>query len=281
MTMPPKSAVGQSPVLINIGCGRTFHPAWRNFDLAPVDPGVEHIDIRASLPLANSSCDAVYHAHVLEHLDPAEGRRFIHETARILKPGGITRVVVPDLEQIARIYLQQLEVAAAGGDGTGHRWMTLELIDQTVRIASGGEMGQFLRAGRLAPDSFVFGRLGGESLSAHREGEQGAALPSLRPTVSHLGRQWMRRGLLLLTHALLGRRAREGVSEGLFRATGEVHRWMYDRVSLRDLLNECGFNDVRLCTERESAIPHFSSFGLDVTNGRNRKPDSMYMEGRR
>ena len=44
---------------------------------------------------------------------PADAERFLREGVRVLKPGGILRVVVPDLEQIARAYLQKLSDAEA------------------------------------------------------------------------------------------------------------------------------------------------------------------------
>ncbi len=259
---------------LNIGCGRTFHPAWLNFDLYPADPSVRRVDIRAGLPLADGSCAVVYHAHVIEHLKPAAARAFLAEVRRVLAPGGIVRVVVPDLEQIAQLYLRHLECAAAGGESEAHRWMTLELVDQLVRDTSGGEMGRFLRHEKIPASSFIAGRLGGESLAAHAE----TVTTPRQVTGAGFYRRWARRALLGLSQALLGRTAREGVSEGLFRATGEVHRWMYDRVSLAHLLEECGFTDMRRCAAADSSIPDFASFKLDADAARERKPDSLYME---
>jgi hypothetical protein len=53
---------------------------------------------------------------------------------------------------------------------------------------------------------------------------------------------------------------------------------MYDRVSLKRLLEECGFTHVRVCTAYESRIEGFASYGLDIVDGRVRKPDSLFME---
>ncbi|MDQ7834342.1 MAG: hypothetical protein RDU24_03075 [Humidesulfovibrio sp.] len=67
---------------------------------------------------------------------------------------------------------------------------------------------------------------------------------------------------------------------GRFRRGGEVHHWMYDRLSLGRLLGAAGFAGVCVCAAHESAIPDFARHHLDVTlDGRVRKPDSLFMEG--
>jgi predicted SAM-dependent methyltransferase len=53
---------------------------------------------------------------MLSHLRPADAFNLTRECCRVLKPGGVLRVVTEDLEQMCRTYLQKLE-AAATGDG--------------------------------------------------------------------------------------------------------------------------------------------------------------------
>ena len=84
---------------------------------------------------------------------------------------------------------------------------------------------------------------------------------------------------MFLAAVLLGRGASAAVREGLFRASGQVHLWMYDRFSLRRLFEQHGFVDVRQCGPMESRILGFPVYELDVVGGRVRKPDSLYMEG--
>ena len=48
-----------------------------------------------------------------------------------------------------------------------------------------------------------------------------------------------------------------------FRASGEIHRWMYDRWSLRRLLEDSGFSDIRVCAASVSRNPGFSAYLLD------------------
>jgi SAM-dependent methyltransferase len=46
----------------------------------------------------------VYTSHMLEHLDRKEAQRFLAEARRVLAPGGIIRVAVPDLALLVRSY---------------------------------------------------------------------------------------------------------------------------------------------------------------------------------
>jgi len=79
----------------------------------------------------------------------------------------------------------------------------------------------------------------------------------------------------------LGPDGAAAVREGLFRRSGEVHQWMYDRFSLVRAMTRAGFLDVRCRAADESAIAGFARYGLETANGRARKPDSLYVEGRK
>lgn len=71
-------------------------------------------DLRKGIPAEGGSVDAVYHSHVLEHLDRVDAGPFMAEIHRVLKEGGIHRVVVPDFEYQCRTYLSSLEESVAG-----------------------------------------------------------------------------------------------------------------------------------------------------------------------
>jgi hypothetical protein len=270
---------------LNIGCGGSFHPSWYNLDLVSSSPHVRAHDLRNGLPFPAASFEACYHSHVLEHMTPAQGRSLIAECHRVLAPGGILRVVVPDLEGIAREYLAALE-RSAGGDISAeadHAWMALELLDQTVRPASGGEMAGYLEDPAIPNREFVRSRLGVEA-EAFWEGERGRPARSLWHRMRSKGMGWwvtsVRRGLAAgLVRVVAGPTALAAFREGLFRHSGEVHRCMYDRLSLGRLLERAGFSEVRVCRPDESRIPQFNRYHLDVVGGKVRKPDSLFMEG--
>lgn len=66
-------------------------------------------NLAKGIPFETESIDAVYHSHMLEHLDRDVAPGFLLEVKRVLKPGGIQRIVVPDLQLLCRRYLSHLE----------------------------------------------------------------------------------------------------------------------------------------------------------------------------
>lgn len=271
--------------LVNIGCGSAFHPAWVNLDLSPPNPAVQRWEARRGLLFTDSTVDACYASHVLEHLEPEEGAQLLADCYRVLKPSGIVRIVVPDLEVIAQLYLETLALAAAGSREGELRydWMMAELLDQVTRTESGGRMARCLVTGADHDTmAFIRSRVGDEALEAART-ELSADRPgALARVLSRPGLAFQRaRERILVTFAalFLGRRGTRAVHEGLFRRSGEPHLWMYDRFSLARALHRAGFADVQRRSAGESAIPGFLSFQLELRQGKPRKPDSLYVEG--
>jgi predicted SAM-dependent methyltransferase len=110
---------------VNLGCGGVAPPDWINVDYAigarlrkiPVigkisqrflrcdwNPSIVLHDLRTRFPWADASVDYVYSSHSLEHLTRKAGEAFIHETFRVLRVGGIVRIVVPDLRRAVERY---------------------------------------------------------------------------------------------------------------------------------------------------------------------------------
>lgn len=272
------SARAKRPRCLNLGCGGRFHPAWVNLDLRPQHPSVCPHDVAAPLPFPDQSFDAVYHAHLLEHLPRAGATPFLRECFRVLKPNGVVRVVVPDLEQIAELYLRALD-AAWEPDAEArrqHAWAMLELYDQVVRDRPGGDMLAYLAS--AMPDDVAWHRLGvdGTAIRQHLGRAVPASLPpSLLQRCQRLLRGGWRERLL---RWLLGKEY-DLLQRARFRQGGEIHHWMYDRLALRDLLTATGFECFRLVTAGESSIPGWAAEQLDtLPDGAPAKPDSLYAE---
>lgn len=267
----------EAPCLLNLGCGQRFHPAWTNLDLAPADPSIRRCDVTRPLPFEGAAFDAVYHAHLLEHLPRAQALPFLHECRRVLKPGGILRLAIPNLEAIARLYLYALEDAWNGDQEAAahHRWLLLELYDQATRECPGGAMLDELRD-EACPLAWY--RLGQDGAIIRQHHEALAKPPTWRDRVKGwLFGSWRER----LVRWLLGKEY-PLLQLGRFRRAGEVHHWMYDRVSLRALLREAGFVHFRCVGPMESAIADWSAYHLDTTpDGAVCKPDSLFVEARR
>jgi predicted SAM-dependent methyltransferase len=80
-------------------------PGWLSIDLPPADLA---LDVLWGLPFPRGSASAVYCAHLLEHLYyPHEALRFLGELRRVIGPGGVLRIVVPDIGRALAAYARR------------------------------------------------------------------------------------------------------------------------------------------------------------------------------
>ena len=264
---------------LNLGCGERFHQDWTNLDIRPTGPDVQAWNLGEELPFSDGSFDVVYHSHVLEHFSKAEGLRLLRRCCRVLCIGGMIRVVVPDLEEIARLYLEALNKSLVGDPVSQKRyeWILLEMYDQTVRDSPGGEMLAYLKRDPIPEREFVEGRIGGELRRMTGE-NRAKRVRSPAQLTSRLANLLSRKAARLF----FGRRGIQAHDLGAFRLSGEVHRWMYDRYSLARALEMAGFQSAEKKGAAESSIPGWASFNLDTEpDGSIYKPDSLYMEATR
>ena len=250
--------------LLNLGCGGRKHPSWINADLVPKDPSVLDVDVSAPLPFEENQFDAVFHAHMLEHLEPEVGARLMKECQRILRPGGVIRVSIPDFERHAREYIKNLDAAIAGEPGAEHRydWSMLEMLDQLIRTRPGGRMRDMWMIKDHPATEYIKERVGGEYDAARTAFESfydrfGVEATSFGPHDCDPP-------------------AKEHAE---FRQIGEIHRWMYDRFGLSRLMNQVGFTATQVVGPIESRIPNWAEFGLESgPDGSMKKPDSLTVE---
>jgi SAM-dependent methyltransferase len=268
--------------LLNLGCGDRYDESWVNVDFTNRGrPGVKAHNLLAGIPYPTAVFEAVYHSHVLEHFPREAAFPFIAECFRVLRPGGILRVVVPDFERICRTYLSALDGALRGDIDAerNYEWMVLELFDQFSRTSPGGGMAKHLTQLPVHNRDFVVSRIGSEALRFFEHGPDHRAFTvAVRNILRRAKRRvagWDPR-MFLLTRA-----DRRALRTGRFRNGGEIHQWMYDRYSLQRLLTGAGFRDVGQVTPFESAIPGWSDYKLDADEHGTHKPDSIFLEGRR
>lgn len=92
-----KFAVGDN-LKLHLGCGFNIKNGWINIDLS--EKAELKLDLREALPFADDSVSIIYSEHFFEHLDyPDVAVKFLRESWRVLKPGGIFSVAVPDCER--------------------------------------------------------------------------------------------------------------------------------------------------------------------------------------
>ncbi len=268
---------------MNIGCGSIFHPSWTNIDIVSSSFEVQSYNIKKGLPYADNNFNACYSSHLLEHLTRSEADFFLLECWRILQPHAVIRIVVPDLESIVIHYLNLLEKTPTDRrEEANYEWIMLELYDQVVRCFSGGEMGKYLSDNNIQNKEFVVTRIGQEAENYWLQ-QKKTIETSVWDKIKSKKPRWFIQNLRIgvakiLVKLVAGKEAKQAFEEGIFRNTGEIHRWMYDRFSLKRILEQSGFVDVRVCHADESQIANFNSYGLDMVDNKIRKPDSLFME---
>jgi len=94
---------GGEDLKLHFGCGSNIKAGYINIDL---DKKADlRLDLREPIPFPTNSCSMVYSEHFLEHLGyPDEAIFFLSECSRILRPGGLFSVGVPDTEWPIRAY---------------------------------------------------------------------------------------------------------------------------------------------------------------------------------
>jgi ubiquinone/menaquinone biosynthesis C-methylase UbiE len=90
-------------------------------------------DLRHGIPFATESVDVVYHSHLIEHIDFEHVNQFLQEIRRVLKIGGIQRLVIPDLEHHIFRIQDDIRKYEATGIFNGAAQNIYNLFEQSVR----------------------------------------------------------------------------------------------------------------------------------------------------
>jgi predicted SAM-dependent methyltransferase len=89
---------------LHLGCGDRFIPGFVHVDIRPLP----HVDVVSPLDkltmFADNSASLVYASHVLEHFPRDQSHAVLSEWRRVLAPGGILRLSVPDFERLIEVY---------------------------------------------------------------------------------------------------------------------------------------------------------------------------------
>jgi predicted SAM-dependent methyltransferase len=93
---------------LHFGCGYNILPGFQNLDFYSFrergKPVARH-DLRFPLPYPDATFEGAYSEHCIEHLYPHQALQLMRELHRVLKPGGVLRVAVPDLGKYIDFYL--------------------------------------------------------------------------------------------------------------------------------------------------------------------------------
>jgi len=89
---------------LHIGCGKKYIPGFIHID-ARKFPHVDYVSSADKLDMFDdNSVDLIYSCHLLEHFGRHQVEDVLKEWNRVLKPGGILRLAVPDFDAVVEVY---------------------------------------------------------------------------------------------------------------------------------------------------------------------------------
>lgn len=276
---------------LNLGCGDYFskEKEWVNLDFVSSHEEVIAHNLLKGIPFEDNTFDLVYHSHVLEHFSKEDGEILISECFRVLKPNGVLRIAIPDLERIAKKYLYFLEQGISNPNDevirANYEWMKIEMYDQTVRNISGGDMKKYIRQENMINDDFVFQRIGEEGRVMRnnflntknnnkqvQSSEKKNTLSIITRIINKVKKVAKNKIIKILDINP------DHIAIGSFRLGGEIHQWMYDRYSLTSLLTHKGGFRIEVRDAFSSYINNWKEYKIDGKDNVVRKPDSLFIE---
>ena len=255
--------------LLNVACGLTFlrSPDWTNLDFAR-QPGVQRVDLLNGIPFSNCHFDAVYCSHYVEHIPRASISHFLDECFRVLRPGGVLRLVTPDFVSMTNHFLDSY-----GRDRMDEaRLAKIFILDQCVRKSSGGLLGgvqEDQRRGKL-------GQVLADQLDS-RQGRLEATFRESKESSLDRAKHVFRRARMRLSLSLLPRPYRlMNVSTA---GVGELHQWLYDFQELSFELSNTGFVNIERFSPATSNLGDtFLELDVDVGGQPRKGEESMFLE---
>ncbi|RKX93557.1 MAG: hypothetical protein DRP84_08275 [Spirochaetes bacterium] len=128
----------KEPIKLNLGCGLNAPSGWVNIDASftarlskfktlynvickigrvktvPWPKNIKILDVRKGLPFPDSAVEAIFSSHMLEHMTYEDANFVIKECYRCLCKGGVIRIIVPDLYQITKKYIDSVLTNPSG-----------------------------------------------------------------------------------------------------------------------------------------------------------------------
>lgn len=294
---------------VNLACGGIYvkQNDWTNLDYYSTGDGVIQCDLLSTLPFNQDSISLVYSSHFIEHIPRAKVVPFLSECFRILEPGGTIRLVLPDLEQMCSEYLGKRKQQ----DHAKADFCVVAMVDQCVRLESGGELGFLYKFYSQSFDKNIdmveyIRSFNGEVLRKPQNqghNNNGGFVDTMRPKRSQILDSTslhkiitLLRKLKLLYNAIAYRLERYytriivSLLPRAFRtqnvslaAVGERHHWLWDFYQLQQVLESVGFIEVNRCNFNNSRVTDFPFQPLDMdSDGFPRKGlESMYIEAKK
>ena len=249
----PLKKLADDRIAINLGCGTRVAEGWNNLDFSPYARLARRRRLASLMRWMGLFSEAQWHA--------------------IQSMNGDT--VARDLRKGAPFESNTFDIV--------YHSHVLEHLDRKAAFPFLRECLRMLKSrGRLrcvVPDLEVLIKRYGDAV-AGVDAEEVHALRHYDRAVDNILEQMVRtRPGGRENHGVIARTVQDLVYGDPHR-TGELHRWMYDRISLPRLLRQVGFVNVECVAVDESRIDVWNTFGLDKnSDGVPHKRNSLYVEG--
>jgi len=92
-------------VKINLGSGHWKLDDWVNVDIDRESQPDVCANLAGGLPFASGVARLMHTEDFIDQLELVQAEEFLHECHRILAPGGVLRVLTPDMRKLAALYL--------------------------------------------------------------------------------------------------------------------------------------------------------------------------------
>ncbi len=102
-----EDACRRGNVSLHVGAGSNRLDGWLNTDISPRAP--LFLDAERPFPIKEKSVSYIFTECFIEHIPRHATLAFLEECFRVLQPGGIVRISTPDVEALARAYLDDPE----------------------------------------------------------------------------------------------------------------------------------------------------------------------------
>ena len=259
---------------LNIACGNTFikNKNWTNIDFSSNDKSIKKVNILKGLAFESNTFDVVYSSHFVEHIPNDQLPSFLKECKRVLKPGGIIRIVTPDFNFLCSEYLKNYQ----NNYFKKSDFINALMIDQCVRRKRGGllqkQLEEILNGDDEEFKKYVLEIIGNESMNFVNK------LQSKRG-LNIFFKRILSNPYLIFDAIDLARNHFLSLffSKGFrdqnisFAAKGEKHTWLYDFESLKNQLDRLNFKKIEKKTYCSSHFTENIFKDLDEFEGRPRK----------
>mgnify|MGYP001333496511 FL=1 len=265
--------MSRSYKFLNVACGDTFieDDSWINVDFTSHSPIVKKANILDGLPYEDNTFDVVYSSHFIEHIPVDQIELFFDDVYRILKPGGLIRLVTPDLEFLNNEYKINYDKKAF----KKANFITSLTLDQCVRSVSGGklkkDMDNFYNSNDTEMINYIKLLIGPDAFE-YVDSNDISFIEKVLIKVKK-DPKFIFNILFMIRVKIFSFFLPKSFRElNLSNASiGEKHMWLYDFNSLSELLKNSSYIDITRTNFNESNYYNYIFSKLDIKNSLPRK----------